>query len=535
MTTEKPKREQQGIFDATGRWVLFATISASSMAFIMQSALNVALPTIQQTFGASGADQVWIINAYQLLLSAFLLLGGSLGDLYGRKRIYMAGIILFTAACVACGLAPNTGVLIAARAVQGIGGALMIPGSLAILSAYFDESVRGRAIGTWSAYTTGASLLAPLLGGALADAGLWRAIFFLCVPLAAIAIYALTSHVPESRDEEATRQIDYAGIALIAVALMGIVYGTTEIGRGGQLDFSNPTPFVTVGIGIVSLIAFIIVEARSDHPMMPLRLFRSRTFSGVNVLTLFLYGALGVAFFFVPLNFQQIQGYTAIEAGLSTMPITLALMFISPRAGMLIDRVGPRPPLIAGPVIVGFGFAALGLVGVTNGPSDYWTTYFPGFLIIGIGMGITVAPLTTAALGSVPQHNAGVASAINNLMSRASGALATAILGGLALISFAGNIEANMVELDLSPEAEVQLMENAQELAGTQPPEIITDEAQVAAVEMAIDEAFVGTFQLMVFIAAAMSWISALVVFFTVAPVLSSGEETQPTSTASSA
>lgn len=535
MTTEKPKRKRQGMFDATGWWVLFATISASSMAFIMQSALNVALPAIQREFGASGADQVWIINAYQLLLSAFLLLGGSLGDLYGRKRIYMAGIVLFTVACVACGLAPNTRVLILARAVQGIGGALMIPGSLALISAYFDESVRGRAIGTWSAFTTGASLAAPLIGGIFADAGLWRVIFFLCVPFAAAALYALARHVPESRDDQAPAGIDYAGAALIAIALMGIVYGTTEIGRGGEFNFNNPVPFVTIIIGVVSLIAFIFVESRSTHPMMPLRLFRSRTFSGVNVLTLFLYGALGVAFFFVPLNLQQIQGYSALLAGLSTMPITLALMFLSPVAGTLIDRMGPRPPLIAGPLIVGVGFAALGLVGVTDGPAAYWTTYFPGFLIIGLGMGITVAPLTTAALGSVPQHNAGVASAINNLMSRASGALAMAILGGLALISFSANLQANIATIDLSPAAEVQLMENSRELAGTSLPDLLSDEATITAVDEAIDVSFVGTFQLMMFISAAMAWFSAAVVFFMVAPVLSSGDEKRQAAAASGA
>jgi EmrB/QacA subfamily drug resistance transporter len=519
------EKQKVGVISRTGWWVIFATISGSAMVFIMQSALNVALPAIQNDFAASGADQVWIVNSYQLLLAALLLLGGSLGDLYGRKRIYIIGILIFTLASVISGFASNTQILIGARALQGIGGALMVPGSLAIVSAYFDDSIRGKAIGIWSSATIAASLFAPLLGGFLADAGLWRFIFFLTVPIAAIALYALITHVPESHDEDAPPGIDYAGAILIALALIGIVYGTTEIGRGGEFRFDDPLIIGSIIGGIIALFLFIYVESRSSHPMLPLKLFQSRSFSGVNLQTFFLYGSLGVFFFFVPLNLQQIQGYSATIAGLSGLPVIILMIFMSPWAGGLIDRVGPRPPLIMGSIIVGFGYIALALPGVTNGVSDYWFTYFPGLIILGIGLGIIVAPLTTTALGSVPQHNAGVASAVNNLMSRASGTVATAILGGVALITFANVLQTNIIDIPILPENEILLIENSKEFSGTQVPESMEDTETISEVESAIDWAFVYVFRMMAIIAAIMSWISAAIAAVMIEPRLDAHNE----------
>lgn len=510
---EKPKNEETGKLGATGRWVIAATVSASSMAFIMQSALNVAVPPIQADLGATGADVVWIVNAFPLLLAALILLGGALGDLYGRKRVYMLGILIFTGACIAGGLATSTELLIVARAVQGIGGALMVPGSLAIISAYFDDNTRGLAIGTWSTFTTGASILAPTFGGLLADAGLWRAIFFLCIPLAVISIYALLRHVPESRDEDMPQVLDIPGAVLITLALGGIIYGATELGRSGSLNIvENPIPLLTIGVGLAALVVFFFVERSSDHPLVPLRLFKSRTFLGANLMTLFLYGALAGALFFMPLNLQQIQGYSATISGLATLPVTIGIMVMSPFMGRLVDRTGPRLPMTLGPLIVGAGFLALALPGVTGGAGDYWLTYFPGLVILGIGMGFVVAPLTTAALGSVPQRNSGVASGINNFMSRASGALTQAILGGIALIFFASTLQANVMNFEIPPEAETQLMENAEDFGNTAVPESLGEEMG-GEVATAIDWAFVDTFRLMMIIAAGLCFLSAGLAF----------------------
>lgn len=393
--------------------------------------------------------------------------------------------------------------------MQGVGGALMVPGSLAIISSYFDDDTRGLAIGTWSTFTTGASILAPTVGGLLSDAGLWRAIFFLCIPLALISLYALITHVPESRDEEMSRKIDIPGAVLITLALGGIIYGATEIGRAGTVNFAE-TPFPPLAIigGIIALVAFYFVERSSDHPLVPLRLFKSRTFLGANLMTLFLYGALAGALFFMPLNLQQIQGYSATVSGLATLPVTIGIMVMSPFMGRLVDNRGPRLPMTVGPVIVGVGFLALMLPGVTGGAGDYWTTFFPGLVVLGVGMGFVVAPLTTAALGSVPQRNSGVASGINNFMSRASGALTQAILGGIALVVFTSVLQANVATLDISQEAETQVMENAEDFGNTAVPEGLSEDTS-ERMASTIDWAFVDTFRLVMALAAGLCFISA--------------------------
>lgn len=507
-----------------GTWVLFATISASSMAFIGQSALNVALPTIQEDLGASGADLLWIVNAFQLLLGALILVGGSLGDHYGRKRVYMIGIVVFTLASVACGFAPTTEILIAARAVQGVGGALMVPGSLAIVSAFFDSKERGQAIGTWSAFTTMTSVLGPVLGGVLAEAGLWRMVFFINVPLAIGALYALVTHVPESRDEEAPEQLDIPGAVLVTLGLAGIVYSATEIGRVGLGGFQDPVLMGTLVGGILALVAFVFVELRSDHPLMSLTLFKSKTFSGANLLTLFLYGALGGALFFLPLNLVQVQGYRESLAGFAQLPFTVLLIVMSRWAGGLVETRGPRLPLIIGPTIVGFGFLGLGFVGITDGASDYWTTFFPWLVVFGFGMGLVVAPLTTSVMGSVPQHSSGVASGINNAISRSAGVLAVAVLGGVALVSFSGNLMSQADELALEGKAEKVLEVEAADLAAATPPDRLPKEQSIA-VEEAVSTAFIDTFNLIMFIAAVMCWLSAGMAALLIEPKLKPPEE----------
>ncbi|MFN8450250.1 MAG: DHA2 family efflux MFS transporter permease subunit [Anaerolineae bacterium] len=385
----------------SGGAVLLATILASSMAFIDSSALDVAVPALQADLGLNGSQLLWVVNAYLLLLSALILVGGALGDRYGRKRIFMIGIVLFSGASMACGLAQDANFLILARAVQGVGGALMVPGSLAIISAYFPDERRGTAIGTWSTFSTLTTLGGPIIGGWLAGHGLWRLVFFINLPLAAIALYTLITRVPESRDEHAPDRLDFVGAALATLGLAGLTYGFLQ---APDFGLSDPRVLGALVVGVIALAAFVFVESRSDHPMMPLRLFRSRTFSGTNLLTLFLYAALRVAPFFLILNLIQVQGYPPEIAGFTFVPFTILLTLMSRWAGGLIDRVGARLPLIVGPAIAALGFGLMTLPGLTAGPDAYWTTFFPAVVVLGVGMGITVAPLTTAGSWAQPRR-----------------------------------------------------------------------------------------------------------------------------------
>src|SRR5262245_5184045 len=370
-----------GVQNTSGRWVLVATITASSMAFIDGAALNVALDALQRDLRATGVDLIWIINGYLLFLASLILLGGSLGDHYGRKRIFRIGIVLFSSASFVCGISPNTTILIAARMVQGVGGALMVPGSLAIISASFGPDERGKAIGTWSSFATITTLVAPALGGFLAGAGLWRAVFFINIPLALLSLYALTK-VPETRDEASPRRLDYPGTVLIALGLAGLTYGTIGLAQSNGASAFDPIPLTAVIGGIAAILGFVWVEARSDHPMVPLTLFKQRTFLGTNLDTIFLYGALSGTTLFLPLNLIQVQGYSADLAGLTLLPLLLLLASLSPIMGRLLPRTGPRLPMVLGPVLVGTAFILLSLPGLTNGPADYWTTYFPAIILL---------------------------------------------------------------------------------------------------------------------------------------------------------
>ncbi len=504
MTPQSDSRK----IDTTGWWVLFATISASSMAFIGGSALNVALPAIQNDLGASGGDLLWIVNSYALFLAALLLLGGSLGDHYGRKRVYMIGIIIFTIASVASGFAPNANILIGARVIQGIGGAMMIPGSLAIVSAYFDDKTRGKAIGYWSSITTLTSIIGPIIGGILAENGLWRGIFFLNIPLAIIAIIALWLRVPESHDENATPNFDVMGAVLVALAMGGITYGAISIGELGLEGFQRLDLMGSLIGGFILMGAFIWWEGRTKEPMMPLRLFKSSTFLGTNLVTLLLYGALGGALYFFPLNLVQIQGYGEAFVGIAFLPWTLMLVILSPMMGGVVDRYGPRLPLIIGPIITGAGFAALSIPSITTGQSQFWVTFFPATLLLGVGMGILVAPLTTAVMGSVPQDSAGIASGINNAMSRASQVLALSILGGIGLIIFTSSFSPAIEALNLPTDNETQLIAVASDLGGIQIPDRLSSEQQ-QAVRQSIQSEFVAMFRIIMWIAAGLCWVSA--------------------------
>ena len=502
MTTERAS-----ISESTGRWILFATILASSMAFIDGTALNVALPALQRDLGASGTDLLWIVNGYLLFLSALLLIGGALGDAYGRKRVFMGGIALFAGASLACGLAPNALSLIAARAVQGIGAAFMVPGSLSIISASFQDRQRGEAIGTWSAFSTITTVIGPLLGGFLASAGLWRGVFFVNLPLAALALVALHWKVPESRGDAQPASLDWWGTGLVAVGLGALTYGFIAASERG---FADPLAGGSLLLGSVLLATFVWVESRVERPLVPLRLFQSRVFSSTNLVTLFLYAALTAITFFLPLNLVQVQGYEAREAGLAMVPFALLLALLSRWSGRYADQHGPRGPLILGPLVTGIGFALLAGPGTTQGVSAFWRTFLPGIVAMGVGMGITVAPLTTAVMGAVSERQSGVASGVNNAVSRTAGVLAIAVLGVIALSTFDGALMHRVAALDLSPPARQALAVEAQKFGDAQVPESV-DPARAPAVRQAIDLAFVDAFRRVALLCAALAGLSVVV------------------------
>jgi EmrB/QacA subfamily drug resistance transporter len=490
---------------SAGRWIMVAAILASSMAFIDGTALNVVLPSLQRSLRANGAELFWILNAYLLMLAALILIGGALGDRLGRKRVFMTGIFIFITGSAACGLSTSTVALIVCRIVQGAGGAFMIPGSLSLISSSIDEKERGKAIGTWSSITTMVTLGGPILGGALADAGLWRYIFFINVPLGVAALFILWRKVAESREEGGGRSLDLPGACAIASGLALLTFGCLRIPAVGWGHWSV---LASVAGGVVLLMAFIGIEWRSKDPMMPLSLFANPVFSGVNALTFFLYAGLGAAMLFLSLNMVQVQGYSQLEAGLTFLPFTALLISLGRFAGGLADKHGPRWLLIAGPATAGVGMLLLSFVGQTLRPSDYWTSFFPGVVVFGLGMALTVAPLTAAVMGSVGQQFSGVASGVNNALSRVANVFANAIFGALAVLLFSAALQQRIDGLPIGAEERQAVMAQAADLGNARVP-VTVEAAARPGVAKAYREAFISVYAIILRISAVLAFVGA--------------------------
>lgn len=416
----------------TGRWVLLVTILGSGMAMLDATVVNIALPAIGREFGAGFRALQWIVNAYALTLAALILLAGALGDHFGRRRVFIIGVMWFAVASLLCGLAPNAGVLVAARALQGIGGALLTPGSLAIISSSFAATDRARAVGAWSGLGGVAGAVGPFLGGYLVQLS-WRAVFLINLPVAAFIVVAALRHVPETSDTQSPPGLDLIGSALAAAGLAGVTYALTSLGS----TVGGGAAVVAAGVGgLAALVAFVLVERRSPHPLVPLALFADRRFSVANVVTLVVYAGLGVFFFLLVLHLQIVAGFSPLVAGTALLPVTVLMLLLSARAGALAERIGPRLPMSVGPLVAALGFLLTLRIG--RGAS-YLGDVLPAVVVLGLGLSLTVAPLTATVLSSADPRHAGTASGVNNAVARSAGLLAVAVIpvvAGLATADY---------------------------------------------------------------------------------------------------
>jgi EmrB/QacA subfamily drug resistance transporter len=496
---------------ARGHVVLAATILGSSMAFIDGTVVNVALPALQNALHASISDVQWVVESYALMLAALLLVGGSLGDIFGRRKVYVLGVAIFAAASVGCGMATNIGMLIWARSIQGFGAALLVPGSLALITAYFPENTRGQAIGTWSGFSAITAAIGPVIGGWLIEHSTWRWVFFLNLPLA-LAVIILSARVPESRNSQASPHLDWLGALLTTFGLGGITYALIEWPNGARHD--QHLIITSAVLGLIALAAFIAVERWSATPMVSLKLFHSRNFTGANLLTLFLYAALGGLMFFFPMDLIEIQHYTATQAGAAFLPFILIMFGLSRWAGGLVAHYGSRLPLTIGPLVAACGFA---LFAVAPQKGSYWTAFFPAVVVMGLGMTISVAPLTTTVMNAVPVFESGLASGINNAVSRLAALLAVAVFGAILVTIFNHSLDQHLAQFTLSSNARAQLDATRLQLAAVHNPDPM--------IQGAITESFLRGYRAVIWIASGLAVLSAITAWLLIEPSKTSSAE----------
>ncbi len=469
-------------------WILAATILASSMAFIDSTVVNVALPALQKSLGATVTDLQWVVEAYLLLLGSLILVGGSLGDTFGRRRMFLFGVCVFAAASAWCGAAANIHHLIAARAVQGFGAAFLVPGSLSIIGASFEDKERGRAIGTWSGFTSITTVIGPVLGGWLIQHASWRWAFLLNLPIAVAVIVISVWRVPESRAESVRAPVDWQGALLATLGLGGVVYGLVE---SSQLTWTDVRVIGAVILGVICMVLFHFAEHSAKAPMAPPQLFKSHDFTGANVVTFLLYGALGVFLFFLPMNLIEVQGYSATAAGAAFLPTILLVFLLSRWSGGLADRYGVRRPLIVGPLIVTVAFL---LLAWPFAGRSYWINFFPAIVVLGFGLAVSVAPLTTAIMGAADRANMGAASGINNAVARISGLIAIAVLGIVVTSVFNNGLNRRLGHIHAEKSVKSDILNQRTKLAVIEiPAGVSVDERQ--AISAAIANSFLEAFR----------------------------------------
>lgn len=490
-----------------GKLILAATILASGMAFLDGSVVNIAIPTIQTQLNATITGIQWIVNGYTLMLCALILISGALGDRFGRKKIFMYGIGLFILSSFLCSISQSINQLIIFRMIQGIGGAMMVPGSLSIINSSFAESNRGFAIGIWSGFAGGVAALGPLAGGWLVQYFGWPSIFYINIPLGLIAILLSIRYVPESRNDESTK-IDILGSFLIFLSLLGIAYGLISV---PDLGWGNPLIIISLLVGIISFICFVIVQKKSPHPLVPLKIFSSSLVTGANLATLFLYFALSGVIFFLVLNFQQIQHYSPVIAGLGMLPTILLITFLSGKGGSVADKIGPRLPMILGPLSVALGMALLIIPGTH---ANYFTQYLPGLILFGLGMAFVIAPLTKSAL-DVESKYSGAASGVNNAVARVAGLLAVALLGLIVVTLFKAQLTERMSATTMNSTAKQQIMIQQDKLGGIQIPHEFNTQMHTITQD-AIDDSFLYGFRWAMGINALLALLSSIIAFFTI-------------------
>ena len=475
--------------------VLTATVLGSSMAFIDGTVVNVALPALQNAFHASIADVQWVVEAYALMLAALLLVGGSLGDIFGRRKVYVFGVGVFAAASAWCGLARSIDMLIWARSIQGFGAAFLVPGSLALITASFPEETRGKAIGTWSGFSAITAAIGPVVGGWLIEYSSWRWVFFLNLPLA-LAVVLLAARIPESRKDNQAHQVDWPGAVLVILGLGGVTYAL--IGWPSHSSHRGSLVAALV-VGVVALAGFVAVEHSSQAPMISLKLFRSRNFGGANLLTLFLYASISGLLFFFPMDLIEVQHYTTTQAGAAFLPFVGIMFGLSRWAGGLVARYGSRMPLAIGPLVASCGLALFALAPQTG---SYWMAVFPAVVVMGLGMTISAAPLTTTVMNAVPESESGVASGINNAVSRLASLLAVAVFGVILIAVFNHTLDSYLSHLTLALDVRARIDAARPQLASTHNPD--------PAVQRAITESFVSGYRSVIWIATALAALSGI-------------------------